>query len=335
MRILITGGSGFIGSNFIHHLINNTEYELLNVDKLSYASNPLSLEKITTNNKYNFEKLDICNGAALEKVLMDFKPTSIVHFAAESHVDKSISDPSNFISSNILGTYSLLKSTLAYFNNLKENKKFRLVHVSTDEVFGDLNKPGIFSTEDSSYNPSSPYSASKAASDHLVSAWIRTFNLPAIITHCSNNYGPFQHQEKLIPNSIQRALSGFKIPIYGDGRQLRDWLFVEDHIEALHLILEQGLIKDCYNIGGGNQIENIEVVKKIISLVQRKTFKEKINDDLIDFVEDRPGHDVCYGLDSKKIKTELGWQAMESFDSGLEKTVDWYLNNLDWLKPIN
>ena len=329
MRILITGGAGFIGSNLTQHLLEKG-HELFIIDKLSYASNTELVDELEKNKNFHFEKLDICESERLEKIFSSFRPQSVFHLAAESHVDRSISSPGDFINSNIIGTYKLLEQTKKFLNIEKFNYKeeFKFIHVSTDEVYGDLGAANCLSTEESPYNPSSPYSASKASSDFLVKAWMRTYKFPALITHCSNNYGPYQHNEKFIPSSINKILKNQKLAIYGDGKQIRDWIYVIDHVEALELILFQGELFETYNIGGNNQIQNIDLIYRIIALMSPILDIEK-NDlhELIEFVEDRPGHDLCYGLDCTKIKRELGWEPKNTLDTSLKKTIDWCNKN--------
>ena len=337
MRIVVTGGAGFIGSALARYLIKETKSEVLILDKLTYAGNLLSLSNIEKNDRYRFEKIDICKEEETKKLVLDFKPNYIFHLAAESHVDKSISSPDIFIESNIIGTYNLLK--IAYLSwsilNEKEKLDFKFIHISTDEVYGDISDQKSPSNEESLYKPSSPYSASKASSDHLVNAWNRTFKLPTIITHSTNNYGPYQHPEKLIPSSIFNAMEGKNIRIYGNGKQVRDWIFVEDHVKALYAVLSHGRVGESYNIGSSNQINNLQVVNKILALIEEEFSENKELENLIEFVEDRPGHDVRYGMDCTKIKENLGWEPKESFDSGLKKTVDWYLNNRAWSESIS
>lgn len=329
MRILVTGGAGFIGSNLVLHLLKK-DYELFIIDKLSYASNKELVDELKKNKNYHFEKADICDARILKNIFNKFKPQSVFHLAAESHVDRSIANADSFIDSNIIGTYELLKQTKNFLDNEEFNSKkdFKFIHVSTDEVYGDLLKENNLSTEDSPYKPSSPYSASKASSDFLVKAWMRTYQFPALITHCSNNYGPFQHEEKLIPSSINKILNNENLSIYGDGKQIRDWIYVIDHVEALELLLSQGRLYETYNIGGNNQIRNIDLIHKLISLISPKLNKDIRNlENLISFVKDRPGHDLCYGLDCSKIKRELGWEPKFTLDASLEKTIDWYKTN--------
>ncbi len=332
--IIVTGGSGFIGSAMVKSLID-LNYSVINIDKLSYASHPNCLDKIKGSKKYFFEKADICNKKLVNEIFDKYSPDGLIHFAAESHVDNSISNPDLFIESNIVGTLNLLEATRLYFKKIDHNKKnnFRFLHISTDEVFGDLKKGDSPFDESNKYFPSSPYSASKASSDHLVSAWNRTFDIPTIISNCSNNYGPFQNGEKLIPKTILNAIKGKKIPIYGNGNQIRDWLYVQDHIEALILIFNKGKIGETFNIGGKNELRNIQVVSTICEMLDKKVIQKPKNLDsffsLVEFVSDRPGHDKRYAINSEKISFSLGWSPKESFQSGIEKTVNWYLDNLE------
>ena len=340
MKILVTGGAGFIGSAVIRQVINHTDYSIVNIDKLTYAGNLESLHSIDEDERYSFVEIDICDGKAIRSVFQKHQPDVIMHLAAESHVDRSIDGPSEFIQTNIVGTFSLLEEARTYWKGLKGNKrdKFRFHHISTDEVYGDLvGGDGLF-TETSSYSPSSPYSASKAASDHLVRAWYRTYGLPIVITNCSNNYGPYQFPEKLIPLVISSALQGKKIPIYGNGEQVRDWLYVEDHARALLKVAAKAKVGETYNIGGHNQHTNLKVVETLCSILDElvqphpagiKHFKE-----LISFVEDRPGHDIRYAIDASKIDHDLGWSPKETFESGLHKTVKWYLENECWTQRV-
>tara|TARA_B100000989_G_scaffold126381_1_gene93731 strand:+ start:487 stop:1482 length:996 start_codon:yes stop_codon:yes gene_type:complete len=327
--ILITGGAGFIGSNFILNWIKENDEPILNYDNLTYASNLKNLSDIEDNKNYFFLKGDINDKTLLNEVLLKYKPRSIINFAAETHVDNSIASPEAFISSNIIGTFNLLTACLEFYLSLslKEKERFRFLHVSTDEVFGSLELKDEKSSESSPYRPNSPYSASKAASDHLVRAWAATYNLPINITNCTNNYGPHQHTEKLIPLLISNCLNWKKLPIYGDGKNIRDWLFVTDHCEAIGKILEDGKVGETYNIGGNNQTSNLEIALKICIILDRLSPNKKGNhSELIEFVEDRPGHDFRYNLDTSKIEKELNWKPAETFDSGLEKTIKWYLH---------
>ena len=340
MKILITGGAGFIGSALIRYLINHTEHAVINVDKLTYAGNLDSLADIENNSRYHFEQIDICNRDGIDRLLTHYQPDAIMHLAAESHVDRSIDGPAEFIETNIIGTYTLLEAARSYWSSLPTDKKntFRFHHISTDEVYGDLDRPEDFFTETTAYTPSSPYSASKASSDHLVRAWMRTFGLPVLITNCSNNYGPYQFPEKLIPLMILNALEGKPLPVYGNGQQIRDWLFVEDHARALYLVVTQGVIGETYNIGGHNEMANLDVVNTLCQLLEEMAPNKPSGiqkyTDLITFVKDRPGHDLRYAIDATKIQQELGWIPTESFETGLKKTVHWYLDNQTWCKRV-
>ncbi|WP_045379320.1 dTDP-glucose 4,6-dehydratase [Vibrio campbellii] len=340
MKILVTGGAGFIGSAVIRHIINNTEDSVVNVDKLTYAGNLESLSDVMGSERYVFEKVDICDRELLETVFSKHKPDAVMHLAAESHVDRSIDGPAAFIETNIVGTYALLEAARNYWNALDQESKeqFRFHHISTDEVYGDLEGTDDLFTETTPYSPSSPYSASKASSDHLVRAWLRTYGLPTIITNCSNNYGPYHFPEKLIPLMILNALEGKSLPVYGDGMQIRDWLYVEDHARALYKVVREGLVGETYNIGGHNEKANIEVVKTICTLLEElvpnKPSGVKEYADLITYVSDRPGHDVRYAIDATKIERELGWKPEETFDSGIRKTVEWYLENKIWWSRV-
>ncbi|MDE1326593.1 dTDP-glucose 4,6-dehydratase [Vibrio aestuarianus] len=340
MKILVTGGAGFIGSAVIRYIMNNTPDSVINVDKLTYAGNLESLDEVDCHRRYFFERVDICNSAELDRVFLEHKPDAVMHLAAESHVDRSIDGPAAFIETNIVGTYTLLEATRTYWNTLTDDKKqaFRFHHISTDEVYGDLECTDDLFTETTSYEPSSPYSASKASSDHLVRAWLRTYGLPTIVTNCSNNYGPYHFPEKLIPLMILNALEGKSLPVYGNGMQIRDWLFVEDHARALYKVVTEGKVGETYNIGGHNEKANIDVVKTICSLLE-ELIPNKPNGvgqylDLITYVTDRPGHDVRYAIDASKIEAELGWKPEETFESGIRKTVEWYLNNKQWWSRV-
>ena len=338
MRILVTGGAGFIGSAVIRHIIENTHHHVLNVDKLTYAGNLESLRSIEKSERYKFSQTDICDQVVLERIFHEFQPDSVMHLAAESHVDRSIDGPAAFIQTNIVGTYSLLEAARKYWLSLTLNAKeaFRFHHISTDEVYGDLEGTTDLFTETTPYTPSSPYSASKASSDHLVRAWQRTYGLPTIVTNCSNNYGPYHFPEKLIPLVILNALDAKPLPIYGKGDQIRDWLFVEDHARALYQVVTEGVVGETYNIGGHNEKQNIEVVKticKILDELKPQSTGQKY-ETLITFVKDRPGHDLRYAIDAAKIEKELGWTPQETFETGIRKTVEWYLNNLDWCRRV-
>ena len=338
MKILVTGGAGFIGSAVIRHIISNTQDSVINLDKLTYAGNLESLISVSDNERYAFEQVDICNTNDLKHIFADYQPDVVMHLAAESHVDRSIDGPDEFIQTNIVGTYNLLEVARDYWSALPETRKqaFRFHHISTDEVYGDLEGTTDLFTETTPYAPSSPYSASKASSDHLVRAWHRTYGFPILVTNCSNNYGPYHFPEKLIPLVILNALHGKALPIYGKGNQIRDWLFVEDHARALYKVVTEGEVGETYNIGGHNEKQNIEVVKTICRILDE--LKPRADgtqyESLITFVKDRPGHDLRYAIDASKIANELNWTPTETFDSGIRKTVEWYLNNMDWCSRV-
>ena len=338
MKILITGGAGFIGSAVIRHIISNTDDEVLNIDKLTYAGNLESLRDIDQSARYNFQHIDICDKEALEQAFNSFQPNLVMHLAAESHVDRSIDGPAEFINTNIVGTYHLLEVARQYWQNLddRDKKSFKFHHISTDEVYGDLEGTTDLFTETTPYAPSSPYSASKASSDHLVRAWHRTYGFPILVTNCSNNYGPYHFPEKLIPLVILNALDGKALPIYGKGNQIRDWLHVEDHARALYKVVTEGKVGETYNIGGHNEKQNIEVVKTICHILDGLKPQENGQpyESLITFVKDRPGHDLRYAINASKIANELNWTPTETFDSGIRKTVEWYLNNMEWCSRV-
>ena len=340
MKVLLTGGAGFIGSAVVRYMIRSTENTVVNIDKLTYSGNLESLTEVSDHPRYFFEQIDICDRLAMERVFAHYQPDVVMHIAAETHVDRSIESPEAFINTNIVGTYTLLEVARHYWKDLNESAKndFRFHHISTDEVYGDLQGKKDFFTETTPYAPSSPYSASKASSDHLVRAWHRTFQLPVLITNCSNNYGPYHYPEKLIPLTIINALKGAPLPVYGDGQQIRDWLYVEDHVQALYTVLTKGKIGETYNIGGHNEKTNIDVVKTICrlleELVPEKPKGVKQYQDLITYVTDRPGHDVRYAIDATKIELALDWKPAETFESGMAKTVKWYLENKNWWQNI-
>lgn len=339
-KILVTGGAGFIGSAVVRHIICDTQDTVINLDKLTYAGNLESLVDVSDSERYYFEQVDICDRAELDRVFSEHQPDMVMHLAAESHVDRSIDGPAAFIETNVMGTYHLLEAARQYWSNLDEARQsaFRFHHISTDEVYGDLEGTDDLFTETTSYAPSSPYSASKASSDHLVRAWQRTYGLPTLVTNCSNNYGPYHFPEKLIPLMILNALDGKPLPVYGDGMQIRDWLFVEDHARALYKVVNEGEVGETYNIGGHNEKANIEVVKTICALLEElrpdKPAGVESYESLITYVKDRPGHDVRYAIDATKIAQELGWTPEETFESGIRKTVEWYLNNPQWWQRV-
>ncbi|WP_413505084.1 dTDP-glucose 4,6-dehydratase [Serratia grimesii] len=339
-RIIVTGGAGFIGSAVVRHIIEATQDSVLVLDKLTYAGNLESLSVVADNPRYSFEQVDICDRAALDRVFAQYQPDVIMHLAAESHVDRSIDGPAAFIETNVVGTYTMLEAARHYWQPLDAKKKqgFRFHHISTDEVYGDLHGTDDLFTETTPYSPSSPYSASKASSDHLVRAWLRTYGLPTLVTNCSNNYGPYHFPEKLIPLVILNAVAGKPLPVYGDGAQVRDWLYVEDHARALYQVVTEGVVGETYNIGGHNERKNIEVVQTICELLEElapnKPQGVENYRDLITYVKDRPGHDMRYAIDAGKIDRELGWRPQETFESGIRKTVSWYLNNETWWRRV-
>ncbi|MBD3587132.1 dTDP-glucose 4,6-dehydratase [Salinimonas sp. HHU 13199] len=342
--ILVTGGAGFIGSAVIRHLINDTNHTVINLDKLTYAGNLESLASVSSNERYTFEKVDICDAEEVKRVLSTHQPDLIMHLAAESHVDRSIDGPGEFIQTNVVGTYTLLEQARAYYAQLDDTKRqaFKFHHISTDEVYGDLPHPDDFEddtnlplfTEETPYAPSSPYSASKASSDQLVRSWHRTYKLPVVITNCSNNYGPYHFPEKLIPLVVLNALAGKPLPIYGKGNQIRDWLYVEDHARALVLVALKGKVGETFNIGGHNEKQNLEVVNTICCILDELMPGKSSYADQITYVEDRPGHDMRYAIDASKIEKELGWKPKESFESGIRKTVQWYIDNKAWWQSV-
>jgi len=340
MKVLVTGGAGFIGSAVVRHLINDKKYSVINVDNLTYAGNLESLVHVQSSPLYGFEHANICDSVEMKRIFQKHNPDKVMHLAAESHVDRSIDKPIDFIQTNVIGTFNVLEGVRIYYQSLKGLKKdnFRFLHVSTDEVYGDLKNTNNFFSEETRYDPSSPYSASKASSDHLVRAWHRTYNLPVLITNCSNNYGPYQFPEKLIPHMILTAITLKPLPVYGDGKQIRDWLYVDDHVSALMIVALNGKIGETYNIGGNNEIKNIEVVQQICSILDEllpiNNSEFSSYSELITYVEDRPGHDVRYAIDSSKINKSLGWKPNENFESGIRKTIMWYLKNHAWLRSI-
>ena len=335
MRVMVTGGAGFIGSALVRHLVNEKSFDVLNVDALTYAGYLPSLRSVEGKSNYRFLHANVCDREAMESAISGFRPDRIMHLAAESHVDRSITGAADFIQTNVIGTFTLLDAARAYWSALEgeEKGRFRFLHVSTDEVYGSLGSDGLFS-EDTPYDPSSPYSASKASSDHLAKAWQRTYGLPVVVSNCSNNYGPYHFPEKLIPLTILNALEGERLPVYGKGENIRDWLYVEDHARALDLIAEKGRPGETYNVGGGNERRNIDVVQRICRVLDELAPSNRPREELIEFVTDRPGHDARYAIDATKLEAELGWQALESFDTGIEKTVRWYLDNDWWWRPL-
>ena len=335
MRVIVTGGAGFIGSALVRHLVLEKGCEVLNIDALTYAGNLASLSAVEDKPNYRFLHANICDREAMERATADFRPDRVMHLAAESHVDRSITGAADFIQTNVIGTFTLLETARGYWSELDDTAKdaFRFLHVSTDEVYGSLGDEGLF-TEDTPYDPSSPYSASKASSDHLAKAWQRTYGLPVVVSNCSNNYGPYHFPEKLIPLTILNALAGERLPVYGKGENVRDWLYVEDHARALDLIAERGRAGETYNVGGRNERRNIDVVRQICSVLDELAPANRPREELIEFVTDRPGHDARYAIDATRLETELGWHAQENFDTGIRKTVRWYLDNEWWWQPL-
>lgn len=335
MRVIVTGGAGFIGSAVVRHLVLEKGYEVLNVDALTYAGYLPSLSAVEGKPNYRFLRANICDGPAMGRAIIDFQPDRIMHLAAESHVDRSITGAADFVQTNVIGTFTLLETARAYWTRLDTAGKaaFRFLHVSTDEVYGSLGEGGLF-TEETPYDPSSPYSASKASSDHLATAWQRTYGLPVVVSNCSNNYGPYHFPEKLIPLTILNAIAGERLPVYGKGENVRDWLYVEDHARALDLIAERGRVGETYNVGGRNERRNIDVVRGICAVLDELAPSNRPREELIEFVTDRPGHDARYAIDATKLENELGWRAQENFDTGIRKTVQWYLDNDWWWRPL-
>jgi dTDP-glucose 4,6-dehydratase len=335
MRVLVTGGAGFIGSALVRHLVLEKQYSVLNIDALTYAGYLPSLKPVEGRANYEFLHANICDGRAMREAIAAFRPDRIMHLAAESHVDRSITGAAEFIQTNVVGTFTLLEAAREYWSNLERQAKdgFRFLHVSTDEVYGSLGDDGLF-TEETPYDPSSPYSASKASSDHLAKAWQRTYGLPVVVSNCSNNYGPYHFPEKLIPLTILNALAGERLPVYGQGENVRDWLYVEDHARALDIIAERGRVGETYNVGGRNERRNIDVVRRICAVLDQISPANRPREELIEFVTDRPGHDARYAIDATKLENQLGWRAEETFDSGIEKTVQWYLANEWWWRPL-
>ena len=335
MRVIVTGGAGFIGSALVRYLVLDKGHEVLNVDALTYAGNLASLKAVEGKPNYHFLQANICDRGAMERAVAEFRPDRIMHLAAESHVDRSITGAADFMETNVIGTFTLLETARGYWSGLDGAGKqaFRFLHVSTDEVYGSLGEEGLF-TEQTPYDPSSPYSASKASSDHLAKAWQRTYGLPVVVSNCSNNYGPYHFPEKLIPLTILNALAGERLPVYGKGENIRDWLYVEDHARALDLISERGRVGETYNVGGRNERRNIDVVRRICEVLDELAPANRPREELIEFVTDRPGHDARYAIDASKLETELGWRAQENFDTGIAKTVEWYLDNDWWWRPL-
>ena len=335
MRVIVTGGAGFIGSALVRHLVLEKGYEVLNVDALTYAGYLPSLRAVEGKPNYRFLQANICDRSRMDHAIAGFRPDRVMHLAAESHVDRSITGAADFIQTNVVGTFTLIEAARDYWLKLapEAQESFRFLHVSTDEVYGSLGDEGLF-TEETPYDPSSPYSASKASSDHLAKAWQRTYGLPVVVSNCSNNYGPYHFPEKLIPLTILNALAGERLPVYGKGENVRDWLYVEDHARALDLIAERGRVGETYNVGGRNERRNIDVVRRICNVLDALEPGNRSREELIEFVTDRPGHDARYAIDATRLETELGWRAHENFDTGIEKTVRWYLDNDWWWRPL-